>query len=830
MWDKLVAGWRHAVRCLAMALAALALSWGVTLTEGLVAALVGALAGVFAGEALGRSRLRLPVALGGVTLGLLGLWGLASLGVRHELLPELLGPGNALVFAAVLRFGGTALGLVTALRLVAVRRPSLLALELGVIAAAITSVFAAHRDGVIARPLALSDWAWRNDIDPVHVFLAIGAGSVVLLAVLLVVETRSGRGLSSLLALAALALLSVLFFNVSGLPQPTPSMDLGLTDAGTGGPPRRTPDAGGHGPSPNPGGDGGSGQRPGEDDGGGGPDSGGEDGGGAGLDGGDGGGGGAGQDAGDGGGGAGQDAGDGGGGAGQDAGEGGSSGGDGGDSGLNFPPPELSDGGVGQAPPPQDAGRPPPQDPFDNRDRPPGGAAPMAVVILDDDYSPPSGAYYFRQEVWSLYTGSRLVATNRNDADLDVVDDFPTLPTPAREVPPRTHRTRVRGMVALLVDHTHPFALESAQELSPTPNPNEQRFVRAWRFASLAQSIDYRRLVGRRAGNPTWSADLRGYYTQPPTDPRYRQLAQQVVDRALPQRTRRDPFAQALAIKLYLDRELIYSTRARHATTEDFLWGNRTGYCVHFAHSAVYLWRSLGIPSRISAGYHSDESNRRGGSAILLRSGDAHAWPELYLDGVGWVVLDIAAERNIDPPGHATDEDLQRILGEMARRQPPNPNTPPQDVRGPRPQTHYGRDLGYGLLYTLLAALGLLYAIKLWRRVIPYLASPRSTPRVSYRALLDRLAEAGLVRETGESREDFAKRIAGAVPSFERLTALHVAARLGNPMTAPEERPEYDRSTWSKGRRDVARELGQQPRPWRRLLGLLHPASWLDVH
>ena len=39
----------------------------------------------------------------------------------------------------------------------------------------------------------------------------------------------------------------------------------------------------------------------------------------------------------------------------------------------------------------------------------------MAVVLLDDDYSPPSGAYYFRQEVWSQFNGTRLISTRRAD-------------------------------------------------------------------------------------------------------------------------------------------------------------------------------------------------------------------------------------------------------------------------------------------------------------------------------------------------------------------------------------------------------------------------------
>jgi len=820
---RALAGWRHPVRALAMALAAFALSWGVALGEALAAAMIGAILGVVAGELLGRSRVRPTVGVAGLGLLAFVLWRFAALAVGTEALAELAGPANALVTASVLRFGALSFSVVAALRMMAVRRPAVTALELGLVTVAFTSVFASHREGVIARPLWLSDWAWQQGIDPAQVLLAIGGAAVTLLAVLLVADTRSGRALSSLVLLVLLALSAVGVIQVVGTPMPQSMSELGISDAGMGQPPRQTPDAG-NGRGPNRGPDGGGG--------GGGPDAG---------------------DAGDHRGGG--DAGDGGAGAGGDAGDGGgSSGGDGGDGGGSSGPTDAGDGGAGGAgadagdvPMPNlididggagsgahDGGRPIPpsaSERLDDDQSPSNSPTPMAVVVLDDDYSPPSGAYYFRQEVWSQVSGPRLVRTTRTDVDGDVVDDFPTMELRVRDPATANGRARVHGLIAVLAQHTYPFALESPIRYQPAPNPNPQRFLRAWRFESLSQSIDYRRLTGHASGDPRWTPEVRAYFTQAPTDPRYRELAQRIVNQRLPQRLRSDPFAQALAIKLYLDHELIYSTRARHAgvpdPTADFLFGNRTGYCVHFAHSAVYLWRSLGIPSRISAGYHSDESNRRGGSTILLRGGDAHAWPELYVTGYGWIVLDIAAERNLDPPGQGTDEDLQRILGEMARQVPPDPEQPrPRDRP---PQRHYGRDLGYGILGLLGVALASLYLIKLWRRARVTLSAPRSLPRVGYRKALDLMAEAGLVREHGEPRERFASRVAAVAPTFTRLTSMHLSAKLGDPSKRDPDAEALSRRQWRDGLRSLRRELRAGTKRWRRVLGLLNPASWLDA-
>jgi transglutaminase-like putative cysteine protease len=715
----------------------------------------------------------------------------------------------------VIRYGTLALVLVAAMRATAVRHPNAMAFELAVIAAAYTGAFAAHRDGVIARPLWLSDWAWQEGIDPAHVLLAIGGIAVVTLAVLLIAERKDGLSFSSLIALAALALLAVLSLNVVGLPSPTAANDLGLNNPPEDGdPPQNQPPPrpdGGRGPQPNEGdggrrpenGDGDGGQQPSGGDGGGSNQTmldGGVDGGGSGwmLD------GGGGQSNAMLDGSMGQR--DGGGGSGQQQ--------------------QQRDGGQGQGQQQQ-----PPRNQQDidrNEDQlPTNSPAPMAVVILDDDYEPPAGAFYFRQEAWSEFNGHRLVLSRKDGVDLDIYRQFPTERTRMRFVPTGQGRTKVRAQVAMLVEHSGPFALEAPVSLRPMANPNPDRFTRAYRFESQAQTLDYRRLLGRTVGDPTWTEEVRAHYLVVPPDPRYAELAQEIVN-TLPANRREDPFARALAIKLWLDHELIYSTRHRHAgvddPTADFLFGNRTGYCVHFAHSAVYLWRAMGIPSRIGTGYHSPAENRQGGSAILIRGGDAHAWPEIYFDKLGWIVLDIAAERNLDPPGQPVDDDLQRILGEMARDEEPEPEPPPQ---AEKPYPHYGRDLGYGALSLLIAILLFLYGVKVWRRLVPIFAGAKTAPRVAYRKALDLLGEAGISRDFGETREAFAARVGSFAPSFQRLTEMHVAARLREPPPGTP-RPEFSPDVVRESLRAVSREIPKGTKWWRRILGKIHPTSFLE--
>ncbi|MEJ2579786.1 MAG: DUF3488 and transglutaminase-like domain-containing protein, partial [Kineosporiaceae bacterium] len=62
---------------------------------------------------------------------------------------------------------------------------------------------------------------------------------------------------------------------------------------------------------------------------------------------------------------------------------------------------------------------------------------------------------------------------------------------------------------------------------------------------------------------------------------------------------------------------------------------HRVGYCVHFASAMAVMARSLGIPARVAVGFLPGEPGAEGRYTVRLR--DAHAWPELYFAGVGWV-------------------------------------------------------------------------------------------------------------------------------------------------------------------------------------------------
>ncbi|WP_285756855.1 transglutaminase TgpA family protein [Nocardiopsis ansamitocini] len=66
-----------------------------------------------------------------------------------------------------------------------------------------------------------------------------------------------------------------------------------------------------------------------------------------------------------------------------------------------------------------------------------------------------------------------------------------------------------------------------------------------------------------------------------------------------------------------------------------FLFEDRVGYCQQFSAAMAVMARQLGIPARVAVGYTSGTSVSADRWIVTERN--AHAWPELYFEGAGWL-------------------------------------------------------------------------------------------------------------------------------------------------------------------------------------------------
>jgi len=100
------------------------------------------------------------------------------------------------------------------------------------------------------------------------------------------------------------------------------------------------------------------------------------------------------------------------------------------------------------------------------------------------------------------------------------------------------------------------------------------------------------------------------------------------------------PFGEAYDLQAWLrSSDFTYSVKPNLPDTSNwlvqFLTKDRRGYCEQFAWAFAVLARTLNIPSRIVVGYTAGTESPDGTWQVTTQ--DAHAWPELYFAGYGWV-------------------------------------------------------------------------------------------------------------------------------------------------------------------------------------------------
>ena len=111
-------------------------------------------------------------------------------------------------------------------------------------------------------------------------------------------------------------------------------------------------------------------------------------------------------------------------------------------------------------------------------------------------------------------------------------------------------------------------------------------------------------------------------------------------------------FDKAVLIQTHLRAgSFIYSETAPPVVTGDPVWDflqHQEGFCVQFATAFVVLARAVNVPARLAVGYQPGTQLPDGTWQVTGQH--AHAWPEVYFRGFGWVPFEPTPSTHAGPP------------------------------------------------------------------------------------------------------------------------------------------------------------------------------------
>ncbi|MGF9647543.1 DUF3488 and transglutaminase-like domain-containing protein [Pseudarthrobacter oxydans] len=283
------------------------------------------------------------------------------------------------------------------------------------------------------------------------------------------------------------------------------------------------------------------------------------------------------------------------------------------------------------------------------------------------------------------------------------------------------------------------------------------------------------------------------------------------------------PYEKAMAIQKYLrSADFTYSLQSPVqggydgnglSVLADFL-DQKSGYCIHYASAMAVMARLEGIPSRIAVGY---APGRLTGATVSVAgqgalpeyevdARDAHAWPELYFQGLGWVPFEPTPSRGV-VPDYATEASAPSAPGalenndDLAPEATPAPAPAPSAAPLPAPGGGGGTEAGAQLLPLLLGLGGVLGAALLAaaprlartgiraRRLRP--AEPGTAAVLAWSEMVDLGTDYGLPPKSSETPRAYSARLRESGLLGEPRGLDDAAHRAAAALTSNFERREY---------------------------------------
>lgn len=262
------------------------------------------------------------------------------------------------------------------------------------------------------------------------------------------------------------------------------------------------------------------------------------------------------------------------------------------------------------------------------------------------------------------------------------------------------------------------------------------------------------------------------------------------------------PFDRATALRdFFRDGSFAYDPTTDLVDDPDAIvqfLAERRGFCVQFASAFATMARTLGIPARVAVGFTPGSRDPEG--TFHVTTDEAHAWPEIWLAGLGWTgIFDPTPPSPLaggsDLPGDTASSGAPARQGEptaTTQQGAGSPTPDPEAPRAPVVRPTEPTDEGAGAVIILLvgvAALAVTGAVATGGAVVTakWLRTRRRRRRATTSAVagawhdtLDRLLEAGIDDPPAATPLELATvsapQLGAAADSLRTLAATYTAA------------------------------------------------------
>ncbi|MBI4307499.1 MAG: DUF4129 domain-containing protein [Chloroflexi bacterium] len=335
----------------------------------------------------------------------------------------------------------------------------------------------------------------------------------------------------------------------------------------------------------------------------------------------------------------------------------------------------------------------------------------------------------------------------------------------------------------------HVVREDDASDVVGLRSPTRAVAPRRYEVVSSVSVASARELRVAGTFYPGWVLDR--YLQTPSTLPdRVRRLAREVT------RDASTAYDRAVAIETYL-RTIPYATDIQAPPPDSdgvdhFLFYLRRGYSDYHASAMVVLLRSIGIPARLAAGYATGQWDDQT-KAYIVRERHAHAWPEVFFPGYGWVEFEPTPGHEVFPRGEQTADDAGDTenpadMGDLYLDEEffgGAGSTSLSDFRdGSGPWNAIARVTGVTLLVALLA-LAAIWVVWLWsfRGLRPAVAA--------YEKMVQLAGLSGIVAKLHETPSEYARTLTGVLPSqknaIQEITRGYERSQFGRQALKSEE-------------------------------------------